>query len=96
MKDISVSRNIIPVAEFKASISKWLKSIQQTGHPIIITKNGRPAGVLLSPQEYDNLTYKKQFIESIARGIDDAESGSVYSNEEIHDALEKARSSRNK
>ena len=96
MKEISVSKSIIPVGEFKASISKWLKSIQQTDHPIIITKNGRPAGVLLSPREYDNLTYKRQFIESIARGIDDAESGIVYSNEEIHTVLEKARSSRNK
>ena len=53
MKEISVSKSIIPVGEFKASISKWLKSIQQTDHPIIITKNGRPAGVLTQRQATD-------------------------------------------
>lgn len=39
-------------------------------------------------------SFTKKFIESIVRGIDDAESGKVYSKEEIHTELEKARSSR--
>ena len=94
MKEINISKDIIPLGEFKAGVSKWLKSIQQTDHPLIITQNGRPAGVLLSPQEYDNLTYKRQFIESVAQGIEDAESGNVYTKEEINTRLEKVRSSR--
>ena len=96
MKELSISKGIIPVGEFKASISKWLKNIQQTDNPIIITQNGRPAGVLLSPNEYDNLIYKKQFIESVLLGIDDADSGKVYTKDQIHKELEKARSSRKK
>lgn len=47
MKTLSIADDIVPVAEFKASISKWLKSIQNTGHPLVITQNGKPAGVLL-------------------------------------------------
>lgn len=47
MKTLSIADDIVPVAEFKTSISKWLKSIQNTGHPLIITQNGKPAGVLL-------------------------------------------------
>ena len=96
MKEISISKGIVPVGEFKTNISKWLKKIRQTGHPLIITQNGRPAGVLLTPQEYDNLTHRKQFIESVARGIDDAESGKVYSTEQIQDELKRARSPGNK
>ena len=69
MKDINVSNDIIPLGEFKTSISKWLKNVQITGHPLIITQNGRPAGVLLSPSEYDDLIHKKQFIHSVNRGI---------------------------
>ena len=96
MKELSVSKGIIPVGEFKTSISKCLKDIQQTGHPIIITQNGRPAGVLLSPNEYDNLTYTKQFIDSVSRGIHDADTGEVLSKDQIQIELQKARSSRNK
>ena len=94
MKEFIVSKGIIPVGEFKTSISKWLKDIQQTDHPIIITQNGRPAGVLLSPKEYDNLIYKKQFIESVSQGIKDADDGNLYTKEQVQNELKKARSSR--
>jgi antitoxin YefM len=91
MKLLNVSNDIIPLGEFKSSLSKWLKNVQNTGHPLIITQNGRPAGVLLSPSEYDDLIHKKLFIESVNRGIKDAESGNVYSTEEIKDELNKRR-----
>ena len=59
-----------------------MKKVQVTGQPLIITQNGRPAGVLLSPVEYDNLVYRKQFIESVEQGLAAAESGKVYSTDE--------------
>jgi antitoxin YefM len=74
MKTISISNDIVPIAEFKAGISKWFKSIQKAGHPLIITQNGKPAGVLLSPGDYDELVYKKAFLDSVSRGISDADS----------------------
>jgi antitoxin YefM len=83
MKTISISNDIVPIAEFKTSISKWFKSLQNTGHPLIITQNGKPAGVLLSPSDYDELVYRKSFLDSIGRGILDADSGRTYSTEEI-------------
>ena len=91
MKNISVSNDIIPVGEFKIGISKWLKSVQNTNHPIIITQNGKPAGVLLSPSEYDDLVYKQLFIDSIRKGLDDVEKGNVYTTEELRNELKKRR-----
>ncbi|WP_211341989.1 type II toxin-antitoxin system Phd/YefM family antitoxin [Chlorobaculum thiosulfatiphilum] len=58
MKEIRVSSDIIPLGEFKTGLSTCLKRVQTTGHPLIITQNGRPAGVLLSPEEYDKLVYR--------------------------------------
>jgi antitoxin YefM len=94
MKTISIANDIVPIAEFKAGISQWFKSIQKAGHPLIITQNGRPAGVLLSPGDYDELVYKKAFFDSISRGISDSESGNVYSTQEIKAALSARRSMR--
>ena len=48
MKTISISNDIVPIAEFKTNISKWFKTLQTSGHPLIITQNSKPAGVLLS------------------------------------------------
>jgi len=87
MKTISVTNDIVPIAEFKTSISKWFKSLQNAGHPLIITQNGKPAGVLLSPADYDDLVYKKSFLDSVGKGIADAENGHSYSTEDVKAAL---------
>jgi len=91
MKQFNISKDIVPISEFKSSLSKWLKNIQTTGQPLVITQNGRPAGVLLSPSEYDELVYKKHFLDSVERGVSDAESGNVYSTQELKKELDKRR-----
>jgi antitoxin YefM len=83
MKTLSIANNIIPIGEFKIKISRWFKNIQETGQPLIITQNGRPAGVLLSPQDYDELVYRNSFLRSVERGIEDAENGRLFTTEQI-------------
>ena len=65
--------------------------MQTTGHSLIFTQNGRPAGVLLSPSEYDDLIYKKSFITSVNRGLSDAKSDAVYNTNELKEELQKSR-----
>jgi len=91
MKSLSISNDIIPLGEFKTNVSKFLKNIQATGQPLVITQNGKPAGVLLSPLEYDELVYRKAFLDSVNRGIADADSGKVYTTEELKHELEQRR-----
>ncbi|WP_076790619.1 type II toxin-antitoxin system Phd/YefM family antitoxin [Chlorobium sp. KB01] len=93
MKNIRASSDIIPLGEFKVGISSCLKKVQTTGHPLIITRNGRAAGVLLSPKEYDSLVYHKQFVASVEQGLAAAESGEVYGTEEVRKMLADKRSS---
>jgi antitoxin YefM len=92
MKTISITNDIVPIAEFKTSISKCFKNLQNTGHPLIITQNGKPAGVLLSPNDYDELVHGKSFLDSIGRGISEAESGRSYRTEEVREVLTARRS----
>ncbi|MBI5375999.1 MAG: type II toxin-antitoxin system Phd/YefM family antitoxin [Candidatus Schekmanbacteria bacterium] len=94
MKTISISNDIVPIAEFKTSISKWFKNLRSEGHPLIITQNGKPAGVLLSPGDYDELVYRKSFLDSVSRGIFDTESGKTHSTAEIRAALIARRNKR--
>jgi len=89
MKNLSISNDIIPLGEFKTNVSKFLKNLKNTGQPLIITQNGKPAGVLLSPLEYDELVYRKSFLDSVNRGIADADSGNVYTTEELKEELDK-------
>ncbi len=94
MKLLHISRDIVPLGEFKKGISKWLKSIKSSGQPLVITQNGKPAGVLLSPREYDHLIYTRSFLESVARGISEADRGESYSTDELRSELARARKNR--
>jgi len=68
-----------------------MKEVKATGHHLIITQNGRPAGVWLSHVEYDKLVYSQQVIESVAHGLAAAESGDVYCIEDVRKMLAEKR-----
>jgi antitoxin YefM len=91
MKDFLISSDIIPVGKFKSSLAKYLKEIQSKRNTLIITQNGKPAGVLISPSEYDEMRQTKLFIESISRGLSDSEKGETFSTDQIKSELHKKR-----
>lgn len=91
MRNIKVSNDIIPVGQFKSSLAKYLKEIQIKHNSLIITQNGKPAGVLISPEEFDELRETKLFIESISRGLSDSDKGEVVSSSQLRKALRKRR-----
>jgi prevent-host-death family protein len=96
MKNISVSSDIIPVGQFKSDLAKYLKEIREKNNSLIITQNGKPAGVLISPAEFDELRQTKLFIESVSRGLTDSDKGEVFSTAQIKTELKGLRSSRSK
>jgi prevent-host-death family protein len=88
MKDISIAKGVIPLGEFKTNAARYLKNLDG---PVVITQNGRPAGVLLSPGEYDRIRQQQRFLESIAAGMDDAQSGRVMDETALQQQLDAAR-----
>ncbi len=75
MRSVKVSEDIVPIGEFKGKAARWLKRAETTGQPVVITLNGRPAGVIVSPAEYDRLQERERFLSAIAEGLADAEAG---------------------
>jgi prevent-host-death family protein len=91
VKEIIISNDIIPVGQFKAGLAKYLKEIQEKKNSLIITQNGKPAGVLVSPAEYDELRQTRLFLDSVSRGLSDSENADVYSTSQIKKELQKRR-----
>jgi len=96
MKNISVAKDIIPIGEFKSSISKWINKTKTTGQPVVITQNGRPAAVMITPNDFDDLQQSRQFFESVSRGIADADSGKVLDTGQLFSELDNRRKKRGK
>jgi prevent-host-death family protein len=91
MKSISVSSDIIPVGQFKSDLARYLREIQEKNNSLIITQNGKPAGVLISPSEFDELRKTKLFIDSISRGLSDSDNGETLSTSQLRNELKKSR-----
>ena len=44
----------LSLSEVKMKLSKLVENVHSTDEEIVITKNGRPAAVLVSPDEYES------------------------------------------
>src|SRR5512139_2995110 len=95
MRAVRVSEDIVPVSDFKAQAAEWLKRIAVTGHPLVITQNGKAAGVLLSPAQFDALSERAQFRAAIDEGLADLQAGRVHSHAAVVADLTKRRRARN-
>jgi prevent-host-death family protein len=87
MKPLRVSEDVVPVGQFKAQAKKWLARAAETGQPLVITQNGRPAGVLLSPAEFDRLVERYQFVRAVEEGIGEADAGRLIDGEALRARL---------
>jgi PHD/YefM family antitoxin component YafN of YafNO toxin-antitoxin module len=60
----------------------------------VITLNGKPAAVVMSPREYDRLTYRARFLRSVEEGMAAADAGRVIDDAELGRRLEARRKKR--
>jgi len=79
IRSVRISQDFVPVSEFKAQAAEWLRKAGETGSPVVVTQNGKPAGVLLSPEVFDELTEQARFVAAVEEGLTDADAGRVQS-----------------
>lgn len=83
MRSVRLSQDFVPISELKARAAEWLRHVDETDAPVVVTQNGRPAGVLLSPRAYDELTERGRFLAAVNEGMSDALAGRVVSHAEV-------------
>jgi antitoxin YefM len=50
---------------------------------VVITQNGEPAGVLLSPEEFDRIVERERFLSDVAAGVADLDAGRTVTTDEL-------------
>jgi len=79
----------VPLSEAKTHLARLLAEVEKLGEGVTITRSGRPAGVLLSVEEYEGLLETldvladSKLMASIRRGLRDAEQGRVLADDEV-------------
>jgi prevent-host-death family protein len=92
MKPLQISTDVVPMARFKARASAWLKQVRDSGRPIVVTQNGEAAGVVISPADYDRHVHRILFMDSVLKGLDDADRGNVADTDTVRELLARLRS----
>ena len=83
------TKNILPVTTVKRDLMKLLKKVVAEGDPLIITRDGQAAGVLMSAEEYEGLMETleilsdKALIRSLKRAEKEFGRGRVFSHKQI-------------
>jgi antitoxin YefM len=90
MRNIRTNEDVVPAKEFKAKLSSWLQHVAKNRRPLLITLNGKPAGVLLDPRDFDDSQERARLVETVQKGLEDAEAGRFVSEKELDEALEAA------
>jgi prevent-host-death family protein len=88
MRDVDVSDGIVPLGEFKSKASKIIRDIAESEEPLVITQNGRPAAVLMSPKAFQELRESHAFYQAVAEGVADSEAGRVVDHRKVRQWLE--------
>ena len=91
--DEADSMKTLPLAEAKAQLSRLVDRVAKTEEEILITRNGRPAAVLVSPDEYESwkethaIRSDREFMAEIRRGVRRLRKGSrLYTLEDLFGA----------
>ena len=84
----------ISLSEAKARLTKLLAEVEELGEEVVITRSGKPAGVLMPFKEYEGLLETleiladQEFARSIERGLSEAAAGELVSEDEVWGELD--------
>ena len=69
MRNLIIDEDIRPLSEFRSGIATFIRQVDETGRPLIITQHGKDVGVLLSVAEYQAMQEKIEMLEDIQTSI---------------------------
>ncbi len=84
----------VPLSEAKTHLAKLLADVEALGEEVVITRSGRPVGVLLSLTDYEGLLETLEILadqdlaKSIEKGLADAAAGRLVSHEDVWDDVD--------
>lgn len=87
--DISISRDIEPLSEFRKRSADFIKRLKKDKQPIVLTQHGKSAAVLMDVAEYERFSKKLDLLEDLLEAKQQVQQGETYTMEEAQDRINK-------
>jgi antitoxin YefM len=80
---LDLTTDIQPISEFRSNASALLEQVRTTGRPLVLTRRGRGAAVVLDIGAYQGLIDELAELRDVHRGLADVEAGRLLDHEEV-------------
>jgi predicted transcriptional regulator len=77
MRSPALSEDLVPVDELGVGVAGWLRHLQDTGRPLVLTQRGRAAAVVVRPEMLDELEEERAVVHMVLRGLREVAEGEV-------------------
>jgi antitoxin YefM len=84
-------RDIRPLSEFRANTAKFLRQVQATGRPLVLTQHGRGAAVLLGIEAYERLVEQAELAEDVRAAETELDRGEGVPHAEAREQIQRRR-----
>ncbi len=90
MRRLVIDQDIRPLSEFRSGIASFIKQVDETRRPLVITQHGKGVGVLLSVAEYQAMQEKIEILEDIQTSISQLAEGKGLDHDTARDMVLKS------
>ncbi len=87
--DILFSKRTKPLSEFLRKSADTLSRLRKDKQPIILTRHGKSAAVLMDVSEYERFIRKMVMLEDLLEAKQQVAQGKTYSTSEAKERIEK-------
>lgn len=82
MSKVRIDEDIRPLSEFRAEVASFVKQIQKTRRPLVLTQRGRGVAVLVDVREFASMQERLDLVEDVYRAEEQLAAGEGISHEE--------------
>src|SRR5919112_1683129 len=89
---IDLNNDINSLSNFKRNTPEFLRQLKETGHPVVLTINGKAELVVQDAASYQRLfelAERLETIQAVKEGLASADRGEGRAMDDVFDALEK-------
>jgi prevent-host-death family protein len=81
------SEDVVPLSELKVNPGRFIRQIDETSRPVLLTSRGRGVAVIQSLRDYEADAEEREFLRGIVRGLMDLEEGRELDLDEVKSRL---------
>lgn len=87
MSRIHFDQDIQPLSEFRAGVASYIKQINETRRPLVITQRGKGVAVVLDVAEYEAMQEKIELLEEINKAEIQLSNGQGMDSKSVREKL---------